>query len=128
MRLIREYHEGLICLSACIAGEVPRLLLDRQYNAADALVKEFKEIFGEDYYIELQDHGLEEQRFVNPLLIKLARDNGVKVVATNDSHYLLREDAVAQDVLLCVQTGRFIDDENRLRFSGSEFYFKSGRE
>lgn len=128
MELLRKYRNGLVCLSACIAGEVPQLLLERKYKEAEAKVREFKELFGDDYYLELQDHGLEEQRFVNPLLIKLARDNDIKLVATNDVHYLKKDDAEAQDVLLCVQTGRFIDDEKRMRFTGSEFYFKNYEE
>ncbi|MEG1710988.1 MAG: DNA polymerase III subunit alpha [Clostridia bacterium] len=128
MALLRKYSNGLVCLSACLAGQLQQLLLQNRYDDADATVKEFKAIFGEDYYIELQDHNLEEQKYVNPFLIKLARANDVKLVATNDVHYLERKHAEAQDILMCVQMGKFDDDENRLKFPNDEFYFKSYEE
>lgn len=125
MPLIRKYSKGLICLSACLAGELQQLLLQNRLEDAEKLVLEFKEIFGEDYYIELQDHFLPEQEFVNPILVRLARKHNIKLVATNDAHYLHRSHAEAQDVLMCVQTGKYMDDTNRLKFPNDEFYFKT---
>lgn len=125
MALIRKYSKGLICLSACLAGELQQLLLQNRLEDAEKLVLEFKEIFGEDYYIELQDHFLPEQEFVNPILVRLARKHNIKLVATNDAHYLHRSHAEAQDVLMCVQTGKYMDDTNRLKFPNDEFYFKT---
>ena len=122
--LLKEHAKGLICLSACIAGELPQLLLEGKEQEADKLVLQYKELFGQDYYIEIQDHNIAEERFVLPKLIELAKKHGVGLVATNDVHYLSRSDAEMHDILLCVQTGRFVDDTNRMRFEGSEFYLK----
>lgn len=123
--LLEKYHEGIICLSACIAGELPQLLLQNRYDEAKKQAEWFKSIFGEDYYIELQNHGLPEQLVVLPKLAKLADSLNIKTVATNDIHYVRKEDAEAQDVLLCVQTGKFVDDTNRMKMSADEFYLKS---
>ena len=102
MELLRQYTEGLICLSACIAGVIPQALLKGDYKKADAYVKEFKSLFGDDFYIEIQNHNIRDQKIVLPMLVQLAKDNGVKVVATNDVHYLKKEDSTMQKVLHCI--------------------------
>ncbi|HML87446.1 MAG TPA: DNA polymerase III subunit alpha [Methylomusa anaerophila] len=128
-QLLREYSQGLIGLSACIAGEIPALFLKDNPEGAEAVAREYIDIFGQDnFYIELQDHGMEEQRRVNPLLVDLARRLGVGLVATNDIHYIDRQDAECHDVLLCIQTGKTVDDSERLRFPNDEFYLKSPAE
>jgi DNA polymerase-3 subunit alpha len=127
--LLREYHGGLIALSACLAGELPSLLLRGDNAGAEALAREYAAIFGPDnFFIELQDHGLPEQKTVNPMLAALAAKIGVGLVATNDIHYIDRQDAESHDVLLCIQTGKTVDDAARMRFTGSEFYLKSADE
>lgn len=123
-KTLSQHSEGLICLSACIAGQLPRLLRDGMWEEARKLVKQYKELFGEDYYIELQDHGIEDEIYVMPKLIKIAEEFGVELVATNDVHYLKESDAEMQDILLCVQTGKFFDDPGRMRFEGTQFYLK----
>ncbi len=129
MEILREHAEGLICLSACLKGEIPQRLLNGDKDGAKEKLLEYKEIFGnENVYIELQDHGLPEQREVLPLLISLARETDTPMVATNDVHYIKKEDAKAQDVLLCIQTGHTIDEENRMKMSTEEFYLKSEEE
>lgn len=127
-KALEAHHEGLVCLSACIAGEVPQALLRREFDEAEKLVQWYKGLFGEDYYFELQNHGLEEQIFVNEKLHELSKKYNIKMVATNDVHYIYREDSVTQDVLLCVQTGKTYDDPDRWRFQGDQFYFKSEEE
>lgn len=127
--LLREHSEGLIALSACLAGEVPKLLLNGEKDKARAAVREHIEIFGRDnYFIELQDHGLREQKQILPQLIELARSEGVGVVATNDIHYLAREDAFYQDVLMCIQMEETVDNDDRMKFATEEFYIKSEAE
>ncbi|HIU10722.1 MAG TPA: DNA polymerase III subunit alpha [Candidatus Avidehalobacter gallistercoris] len=127
--VLRAHSEGLICLSACLAGEVIQAMLEGDNDAAYAVAQEYLDIFGKDnYFIELQDHGLEEQRLTNPLLIKLAHDLGIGLVCTNDCHYIDREDSKWHDMLLCVQTGRLRSDPLRMRFPNSEFYLKSPEE
>ena len=127
--LLRSYSQGIIALSACIAGEVPALLLKGDVSGAQMLAEEYRDIFGQDnFFIELQDHGMEEQQVVNRQLITLARELGLGLVATNDIHYVRQEDAESHDVLLCIQTGKTVDEENRMRFSSSEFYLKSAEE
>ncbi|MBS5645045.1 MAG: PHP domain-containing protein, partial [Clostridiales bacterium] len=123
---LRKYAGGLVCLSACIAGDVPSHLLRGEKNEAYRIAGELKDIFGEDFYIELQDHGLAEQKRVNPLLIELARDLGIKMVVTNDLHYVRKEDAKAQDILMCLQMGRTLDEGGL--FETQEFYLKSADE
>ena len=124
--LLSQHKEGLIALSACLAGEVPKKLLAGDYDGAVAVAKKYMEVFGpENYYIELQDHGIKEQREVLPQLIRLAREVGAGLVATNDVHYLSREDARYQDVLMCIQTERTVNDSDRMRFETEEFYLKS---
>ena len=129
MDLLREHHEGLIALSACLAGAIPQYLMNEDYQAAKDYALQMAEIFGEDhFYLELQDHGIPEQTPVNQGVLRIARETGLPLVVTNDAHYLRQEDAAMQDVLLCVQTGRTVDDENRMRFQTEEFYLKSEEE
>jgi DNA polymerase-3 subunit alpha len=129
LELLRSHAEGLIALSACLAGEVPRQLLAGQYEAAKAYALEMSQIFGPDcYYLELQDHGLAEQKTVNEGILRLHEETGLPLVLTNDAHYLRREDAVMQDVLLCVQTNRTVDEPDRMKMGGEEFYVKSEEE
>ena len=127
--LLRNHHEGLIALSACLAGAIPQYLLEEDYASAKAYALELSGIFGEgNFFLELQDHGIEEQRPVNQGVMRLARETGLPLVVTNDAHYLRREDAKMQDVLLCIQTGKTVDDENRMKFQTEEFYLKSEEE
>ncbi len=124
--LLSKHHEGLIATSACLAGAVSQHLMDEDYEAAKAYVLRMAGIFGEEnFYLELQDHGIPEQRPVNQGVMRLARDTGLPLVVTNDAHYLRREDAAMQDVLLCIQTGKTVDDPNRMKFQTEEFYLKS---
>ena len=123
--LLKEHHEGIICCSACLGGEVLQNLLKGDYEEAKAVAKRYKDLFGDDYYIELQDHGLEEQKRTNPDLIKIAKELGIKMIITNDSHYLRKEDADWHDTLLCMQTQSMKDEENRFHFPNNEFYVKT---
>ncbi|MCQ2739256.1 MAG: DNA polymerase III subunit alpha [bacterium] len=123
--LIEQYHEGLICTSACLGGEILKNLVSGEREKAKEVAKKYKNLFGDDYYIELQDHGLEEQKRTNPDLIRIAKELDIKVIITNDSHYLKKEDADAQDTLLCLQTNARKDDANRFQFPNNEFYVKS---
>ena len=126
MELLRAHSEGLICLSACLAGEIPRLLSAGDYTAAKNKALELREIFGDDgFYLELQDHGIAEQKEVNRGLLRIHEETEIPVVATNDVHYLKRSDAYAQDVLMCIQTGKKIEDTDRMRFETDEFFLKS---
>lgn len=123
--LLKEHHEGVICCSACLGGEVLQNLLKGDYEEAKVVAKRYKDLFGEDYYIELQDHGLEEQKRTNPDLIKIAKELDIKMIITNDSHYLRKEDADWHDTLLCMQTQSMKDEENRFHFPNNEFYVKT---
>ncbi|CCY63360.1 dNA polymerase III alpha subunit [Clostridium sp. CAG:967] len=123
--LLQKYHQGLICSSACLGGEVLQNLLKNDYEGAKAAAKRYKDLFGEDYYIELQDHGLEEQKRTNPDLIRIAKELDIKMIITNDSHYLKKEDADWHDTLLCLQTNALKSDENRFHFPNNEFYVKT---
>ena len=124
--LLRQHSKGLIALSACLAGGVAQFLMEEDYNAAKAYALTMADIFGEDnFYLELQDHNIPEQVPVNQGICRIARETGLPLVVTNDAHYLRKEDATMQDVLLCVQTGKTIDDPNRLKFQTEEFYLKS---
>ena len=126
MNLLREHHEGLIALSACLAGELPRRLRNGDYEGAKAHALEMRELFGEDgYYLEIQDHKIPEQQAVIAGIMRLSRDTGIPMVATNDCHYLTREDAAMQDVLMCVQMGKLVEDDDRMKFETDEFYVKS---
>jgi len=120
-----EYSEGLICLSACLAGDMPQMLLSGNYEGAKTLAKQMKSVFNDDFYIEIQDHGIDDQKRTNPDLIQIADECGIKLVLTNDVHYVNKVDSLAQDVLLCVQTRSFLDDPNRMSFPTQEFYLKS---
>ena len=127
--LLRERHEGLIALSACLAGAIPQYLMAESYEEAKKYALTMAEIMGEgNFYLELQDHGLSEQQAVNQGVRRIARETGLPLVVTNDAHYLRREDAKMQDVLLCIQTGKTVDDENRMRFPSDDFYLKSEQE
>jgi len=129
LELLSKYHEGLIATSACLAGGVAQYLMDEDYDAAKSYAMKMSEIFGEgNFYLELQDHGIPEQQTVNQGVRRLARETGLPLVVTNDAHYLRREDAAMQDVLLCVQTGKTVDDPNRMKFQTDEFYLKSEEE
>ena len=127
--LLKEYNEGLICLSACIAGEIPQLLLKGNKEKAEVVVQEYLDIFGKDnFFIEIQDHGLPEQKTTNPILIELANKYQIGLVATNDLHYINKDDSEFHDVLLCIQTGKTVEDEYRMRFPNNQFYLKSTEE
>ena len=129
LNLLAQYHEGLIATSACLAGAIPQYLMEEDYASAKAYALKLAEIFGEDnFYLELQDHGIAEQRPVNQGVMRLARETGLPLIVTNDAHYLRKEDAAMQDVLLCIQTGRTVDEENRMKFETEEFYLKSEEE
>lgn len=127
-KVLKEHSEGVICLSACLAGGIPRRLLSGDYDGAKNLALYLKEIFKEDFYIEIQDHGIDEERRVLPHLVSLANDIGVELVATNDVHYLSKSDAEMQDVLMCIQMKKQLDDPKRMKFATDEFYFKTGDE
>ena len=127
--VLEKYHEGLICLSACLAGEVPRLIEKKMIDEAEKTVLWFKETFGADnYFLELQDHGIPMQQVVNAELIRISRKYDIPLVATNDCHYTLASDADAHDVLLCIQTAAKLSDDNRMRYEGGQFYVKSEEE
>lgn len=127
--LMRSYSGGLICLSACIAGQLPSLLLAEKFNEAEQFVHKYQDIFGYDnFYIELQDHGITEQKKVAKPLIEIARKLGVPMVVTNDIHYVNKEDYIAQDILLCIGTKKTRNEPNRMKFDGNEFYMKTGNE
>ncbi len=123
--MLEQYHEGLICCSACLGGEVLQHLKKGEYEDAKAVAKRYKDLFGEDYYIELQDHGLEDQKRTNPDLIRIAKELDIKMVIANDSHYLKKEDADWHDTLLCMQTQSLKNEENRFHFPNNEFYVKT---
>jgi len=129
LALLEKHHEGLIALSACLAGAIPQYLLNEDYENAKAYALKMSEIFGEgNFYLELQDHGIDEQRPVNQGVMRIARETGLPLVATNDAHYLRKEDAAMQDVLMCIQMGKTVEDENRMKFQTEEFYLKSEEE
>lgn len=125
-KTLNQYRGGLVCLSACLAGTLPQLLLAGQKDEADKFVEDMKQMFGEDFYVEVQDHGLEDEKRVYPMLVDIARRHVVKTVATNDVHYINKEDSVVQDVLMCVQMQKTVDDPDRLKFETDEFYLKTG--
>ncbi|HEX3026551.1 MAG TPA: DNA polymerase III subunit alpha, partial [Clostridia bacterium] len=128
MELLRQYCGGLIALSACLSGDVPKRLLAGDYEGALSKALEYRELFGEDFYLELQDHGLSEQKTINPQLIKLSHQTGIPLVATNDVHYLTKPDAWLQKVLMCIQMNRTVDDPGHAGFSTDDFYMKSTEE
>ena len=127
--VLRQYHGGIIALSACLAGEVQRYIVKGLYDEAKKTALEYRDIFGEDnYFLELQDHGLPDQALVNQQLLKMSEETGIELVATNDVHYTYAEDAVPHDILLCIQTGKKLSDENRMRYEGGQYYVKSPEE
>ncbi len=127
--LLKQHSKGLIALSGCLAGDIQQYLLRGLYEKAKERALELKNVFGaENFYLEIQDHGLPEQKQINPLLVKLSRETEIPLVATNDSHYIHREDAEAHDILLCIQTGKVVEDQERLKFPNDQFYLKSKEE
>ncbi len=126
--LLRQHSDGLVCLSACLAGDVPRSLLQGNYKKAKELTEMFVDIFGDDFYLEIQDHGLPDQKHINPDLKRLAQETDIKLVATNDVHYVEKDDAYAQDVLMCIQTATTLNEPGRMSFDTKEFYLKSEEE
>lgn len=125
---LREHSEGLIALSACLGGEVQNYILKGNEEKAREIALLYKDIFKDGFYLELQNHGLEENRKVNEFNIKLSKELDIPLVATNDVHYVKKEDAKAHDILLCIQTGKTINDENRMRYPSETFYLKSPEE
>lgn len=123
--LLKQHSEGLICLSACVKGEIPGLLLKKRKEDARAAVAWYKELFGEDYYLEIQDHGLEMEKEAMPMVIELAKEMDVPLVLTNDCHYLHQDDSEAHDILLCIQTGKTLNDPNRMRYNTNQLFFKN---
>lgn len=129
LNVLRQYSDGLIALSACLGGQIPSLLLAGEYNKAKNLAIEFNHIFGENsFFLELQDHGILDQKRVNSDLIKISKETGIPLVATNDVHYISKEHASVHDVLLCIQTGKTVEDKDRMQFPSDEFYLKSEEE
>ncbi len=129
LQLLEKYHEGIIALSACLAGEVARFLTRGMYEDAKAAALRYQDIFGKgNFFLELQDHGIPEQQNVNQQLLKMHRETGIDLVATNDVHYTLAEDAQPHDVLLCLQTGKKLADQDRMRYEGGQYYVKSPEE
>lgn len=127
--ILERYSEGLIALSACLSGDVPKALLNNDFEKAKKVAQKYNDFFGKgNFYLELQSNGIEEQQLVNSQLIKLSKETGIPLVATNDAHYLRKEDARAHEILLCIQTGKNINDEDRMRFSTEDFYVKSPEE
>lgn len=126
--ILEKYHEGIICLSACLAGEVNQAILNNNIEEAKKVALWFKNLFGEDYYLEVQNNGIKEQVLVNQKLVDLSRELNIPLVATNDAHYLKKEDAYNHEVLLCIQTGKKMTDEDRMRFNTDELYVKSPEE
>ena len=129
LELLRAHSEGLIGLSACLAGEIPKRLMNGNYEGAKEYALMMQDILGEgNFYLELQDHGIREQQEVNRALLRLHQETGIPLVATNDAHYLRKEDAESHDVLLCIQTGKTVDDANRMRYEPQNFYLRSTEE
>ena len=127
--VLRKYSKGIICLSACLAGEVQRFLARNLYEEACEAARRYEEIFGKgNFFLELQDHGIPEQKLVNQLLVKMSRELQIELVATNDVHYTFEDDVEAHDVLLCIQTGKKVSDEDRMRYDGGQYYLKSENE
>ena len=126
--VLKDHADGVICLSACLAGRLPRLLMKGDYEGAKAFALQMKEIYGEDFYLEIQDHGIPEQKQILPLIVRISRETGIPLVATNDVHYLHKEDWEMQDTLMCIQMKKTLDDPDRMRMQTHEFYMKSGDE
>ena len=127
--LLRKYHEGIIASSACLAGEIAKLLMRGEYEEAKKTALEYRDIFGENnFFLELMDHGIPEQKRVNQLLREISRETGIPMIVTNDAHYTYKEDAEPHDILLCIQTGKKVQDEDRMRYTGGQYYIKSAAE
>ena len=127
--VLEKYHEGIIALSACLAGEIPNKILKEDFDGARAAANKMRDIFGENnFFLELQDHGIRQQTQVNTSLIRLSRELGIPMVVTNDVHYIKEEDAVPHDLLLCIQTGKKVSDQDRMRYEGGQYYLKSEEE
>ncbi|MBR2800126.1 MAG: DNA polymerase III subunit alpha, partial [Oscillospiraceae bacterium] len=123
--LLHAHAAGLVCLSGCLAGEIPQAILNGDRDKARSRAEDLHKLFGEDFYLEIQNHGIEEEARVAEGLVELSKETGIPLVLTNDAHYLTREDAYYQDVLMCIQTGKTVDEENRMRFETQEFYLKT---
>ena len=129
MEILQQYHEGIIALSACLAGEVPRYLVRNFYEEGKKAALRYQEIFGKgNFFLEMQDHGIPEQRLVNQQLMRMSQETGIELVATNDVHYTYESDADSHDILLCIQTGKKVSDEDRMRYEGGKYYVKSEEE
>lgn len=129
LELLKKYHKGLIALSACLAGEAPRNIMKNAYEEAKKTALLYQDIFGRDnYFLELQDHGIPEQKKVNAQILRIAKETGIPLVCTNDVHYTYADDVESHDILLCIQTGKKLDDENRMRYEGGQYYLKSEEE
>ena len=129
LEIVEQYHEGVIALSACLAGEVPRYLVRNLYEEGKQAALRYQEIFGKgNFFLELQDHGIPEQRLVNQQLMRMSQETGIELVATNDVHYTYESDAESHDILLCIQTGKKVEDEDRMRYEGGQYYVKSEEE
>ena len=129
LQLLEKYHEGLIALSACLAGEVARFLTRGMYEDAKAAALRYQDIFGKgNFFLELQDHGIDKQQIVNQQLLRMSKETGIELVATNDVHYTYEEDAEPHDILLCIQTGKKVSDKDRMRYEGGQYYLKSEEE
>lgn len=127
--LLRKYHKGIIASSACLAGEIPRNIINVSYESAKEAALEYLDIFGEgNFFLELQDHGIREQKIVNKALVKMSAELNIPLIATNDSHYIYKEDTEPHDILLCIQTGKTVLDEDRMRYESGQFYVKSPEE
>ncbi len=127
-KMLKDHAEGVICLSACLAGRLPRLLLAGDHAGAKKFALEMRDIYGEDFYLEIQDHGIPEEKRILPLIVRLSEETGIQMVATNDVHYLNKEDWEMQDILMCIQMKKTLDDPTRLKMSTHEFYMKTGDE
>ena len=129
LELLREFHEGIIALSACLAGEVQKNITRGMYSEGRAAALRYEEIFGKgNFFLELQDHGIPEQQTVNQALMRMSQETGIELVATNDIHYTYAEDARAHDILLCIQTGKKLADEDRMRYVCGKYYINSEEE
>lgn len=127
-KLLHEHAEGLVCLSGCVAGAIPQMIIHNDYEGAKAKALELKELFGDDFFLEIQDHGIREEKEAAQGIIKLHKETGIPLALTNDAHYIEKKDAYYQDVLMCIQTGKTVDDPNRMRFETQELYLKSEEE
>ena len=124
-QILREHAEGLVCLSGCVAGAIPQMIIHNDYDGAKAKALELRELFGEDFFLEIQDHGIRDEKIASQGIIKIHKETGIPLALTNDAHYIEKKDAYYQDVLMCIQTGKTVDDPNRMHFETQELYLKS---